>query len=144
MAANAPSGPLQALFINLASNTIEPLISFKDAEEKFDYSIMITPWNHFHLCWLALRLGDISSATAHADALCNVALLGDARAGRFLTRLSNWSLFEPILNEDHNREMIDNARRRLGLIPSDDLIKLRPRLEEIWFHSASLRNRQNI
>ena len=83
-----------------------------------DYGVMITPWNHFHLCWLALRLGDNESAMAHALALSKIA--------------SNWTIFKPLRS---NPEL------------NDQLLKLKNHfhrssekssLQNMWFDKAPM------
>src|SRR5205807_1179056 len=89
-------------------------------------------WNHFHLSWLALKLKDRDSSIAHAEALCESALRGEVRAGRFLTRLSNWSCFEPIRSSSKLVDKIESARATLGLERLVLNQERRHRIEEIW------------
>ena len=64
---------LREHFSQVSTVALDPDISFKKAEEDYDYGVMITPWNHFHLCWLALKLKDRDSGIAHAEVLCESA-----------------------------------------------------------------------
>jgi len=106
-------------------------ISFHDAEEDYNYGVMITPWNHFHLCWLALKLKDQNSALAHAEALCESGLRGESRAGRFITRLTNWPCFKPI-RVSKLAGRIELARTALGLEKLALNSERKRRIEEIW------------
>jgi hypothetical protein len=119
-------------FSHLARIALEPDVSFRDAESNYDYGVMITPWNHFHLCWLAIKLGDVSSAISHARTLCNIAKRGDHRAGRFLTRLSNWPCFQDIISGEGMFSHLEGARETLGLDSLSDLTKAKERIEEVW------------
>lgn len=128
----APHKELQMHFKYLTSLAIKCNRSFKEAEADYNYGLMITPWNHFHLTWLAIRLGDNKSAVAHAIRLCETAINKDFRAGRFLTRLSNWPIFHSILSESRLSERITTARKTLGLIDMQLMPKIRDRIEKIW------------
>jgi hypothetical protein len=135
MAELAPVGPLQEHFRDLASKAADPSHSFRTTEADYDYGVMITPWNHFHLCWLALRLADHQAAIAHADALCRTALRGDVRAGRFLSRVCSWPVYQPVLADAPTERMITRARESLGMLPLAAIGDTKRRLEEIWSRS---------
>jgi hypothetical protein len=84
--------------------------SFARFEESYDYGVMITPWNHLHLTWTALRLRDRSAALAHAEALSRLAN-ADLRARRFVVRLANWSVFAPIAKSGSLKVTLDQLCR---------------------------------
>ncbi|MFL6209103.1 MAG: toll/interleukin-1 receptor domain-containing protein [Pyrinomonadaceae bacterium] len=119
----------------IADVALRPQSSFKEAESNYDYGVMITPWNHFHLCWLAIKLGDLTSAALHAKALCDVIVRGDFRAGRFLTRLSHWSCFHPLIDNGEIDDHINSAREALKLESLETMVIMKQRIEEIWRHA---------
>ena len=100
-------------FSYLAQASIADQSSFEDAEINFDYSQMITPWNHFNLMWLAIRLNDNDAALQHAIKLCDTTSVGETRAGRFINRLTHWSQFKSIREEIEPKLL--NARNNLHL-----------------------------
>ncbi len=132
VATKAPAGPLRNHFLKLATFANKDGLTFGDAEAEYDYGVMITPWNHFHLTWLAVCLGDLASANAHVRTLCETALQGDVRAGRFLTRICNWPVFQQVLADPKTSKSVDQARAFLGLVEKGTAVPLRRRLEEIW------------
>ena len=135
VASKAPAGALRDHFVKLAYLANRDGLSFREAEAEYDYGIMITPWNHFHLTWLAVRLGDICSASAHVRTLCETALQGDIRAGRFLARICNWPVFQPVLTDSTTSELVVRARLSLSLDEKEVSVGVRQRLQEIWFHA---------
>lgn len=143
VAKKAPAGPLREHFIKLAAFANEDGLTFGEAEADYDYGVMITPWNHFHLTWLAVRLGDLSSARAHVRTLCETALQGDVRTGRFLTRICNWPVFQAVLTESKTMKSVDRARASLGLDEKDTIMRSRQRLEKIWTHVNRQQNTRN-
>ncbi|MDT5025552.1 MAG: hypothetical protein QOE61_1978 [Micromonosporaceae bacterium] len=130
-AASAPV-TLRSHFAVLAAPAASMATSFDKVEADYDYGVMITPWNHFHLAWLAARLGDMPASISHLTALCSSTVRGDPRTGRFLNRLSTWPIFAAHREETHLRRKIEEARDALGLIPLSDLVPIRARLAEVW------------
>jgi hypothetical protein len=97
----------------LAAAGMTPTMPFDQLETSFDYGKMITPWNPFHLMWLALRLDNPDAAIAHAQRLCSAPALGEVRTGRFINRLLHWPLFGDIRKSMMNE--ISGARKHLRL-----------------------------
>lgn len=122
-------------FSSIAKAAAEKKISFKKFESTYNYGIMITPWNNFHLTWLAIRLNDLDAAKALAIALCAHAINGDPRAGRFLSRLSNWNCFDSIMSDTSVLSKVNHARSVLCLTEIDALHNLKARITEIWHYS---------
>lgn len=121
-------------FAVLAKPAVSADIPFEKFEHDYDYGMMITPWNHFHLSWLAGRLGDQDASRAHASKLCSTTTLGDVRTGRFVNRLTTWSIFASLREDQHLRANIRDARRALGMIEFDKIPAVQSRLADIWLH----------
>lgn len=119
-------------FKYLASPACFKNISFETLEENYDYGLMITPWNHFHLSWIAKRLGNLTASIAHAKRLCSTTVIGDERTGRFINRLATWQIFDEIRTQSDIKELLDSARDRLDLVAIDDIPAVRTRLNQIW------------
>jgi hypothetical protein len=132
-AKTVPAGS-EGHFGYLATCATEPRRTYADAESEYDYGRMITPWNNLHLSWLAIRLGDADAAISHARKLCSTAMRGDQRAGRFLTKLSAWSIFAGIRHSQPLQDEIEAARHFLGMVPTENLPHMQRRVEEIWRH----------
>ena len=130
-AARAP-GIMAEHFGTLAKPAVTANVSFEAFEPEYDYGIMITPWNHFHLAWLATRLGDTNAGRAHASKLCSTTTLGDVRTGRFLNRLSTWSIFFQFREEPQIRAELCAAREALGMITLDAIPAIKQRLMNVW------------
>ncbi len=131
-ASRVPVESARKHFEQVSAAALRSDVSFKQTEQDYDYGVMITPWNHLHLCWLALKLRDLDSSIAHAEALCESALRGELRAGRYLARLSNWSCFEPIRTSRRLEGKIEIARATLGLEKMSMSRKWKQRIEKIW------------
>jgi len=143
-AAKAPDILLASHLQYLAASSVARDKSFKEVEENYDYGIMITPWNHFHLAWLAMRLGDPRASYAHAKALCSTTTLGDKRTGRFLNRLTCWSIFDEVRSQAGLIDIIAAARSALGLIDTKSIPDIQKRLSQIWqFAKAYAGQREN-
>ena len=106
--------------------------SFDKFEKEYNYGIMITPWNHFHLAWLAARLGDVDASRAHASRLCSTTKLGDVRTGRFLNRLTTWRIFSILRKVLAIKLEISEARQTLGMLDVDAIPSVQGRLTDIW------------
>lgn len=106
--------------------------SFARVEAEYDYGTMITPWNHFHLSWVAECLGDFDSSISHLRVLCETGARGDYRTARFINRLATWPMFSEHRRSDELREHLLMARERLELTPLDKLPLIQERLTEIW------------
>ena len=131
-ALRAPHPILQEHFKYLADVAIDPKPNFLKAERGYDYGVMITPWNLFHLTWLALRVDDIANAKEFAVSLCKTSCSGDVRSGRFLSRLSAWPLFERLRVDRRVYRHIQDARETLGLENLEHLGNTQDRVREIW------------
>lgn len=105
-ARRAPERSTRAHMSRIVSS-VESCRTFSEFEETYDYGLMITPWNHFHLTWVALRLRDQASALAHAETLCTLAANADIRASRFIIRVLNWTVFQPIVADSRLKERLD-------------------------------------
>lgn len=104
--------------------------SFTEVEEGFDYGRMITPWNHFHLMWLARHLHDDQSALEHARRLCSTTRVGEIRTGRFINRILHWPAFRDIrqaLGDD-----IESARLQLRLTTTEASLGFARNIAEFW------------
>jgi hypothetical protein len=123
---------------------------FSEIETDYDYGVMITPWNHLHLSWLALRMGSTSAAKSHAKALCEVAEHGDLRAARFLVRMMNWPCFAAFLSDTDLRARVDDAASRFWVSGVDGvhegsnrMLRQAPRaqvlgrLEDVWKYAKT-------
>jgi hypothetical protein len=128
----SPEKILSEHFQVIASWALDRNRPFKEVEESYDYGVMITPWNHFHLSWLAIRLGDPDAGLAHAKALCSTTTLGDVRTGRFLNRLTTWAVFDEIRSQQELSVLLAAARAKLGLVEADKIPDIKKRLSEIW------------
>ena len=130
-AAKAPSNladHIEYLAVSVSSRNR----SFAEVEAEYDYGRMITPWNHFHLSWVADCLGDFDSSIAHLKIPCAAGAQGDYRAARFINRLATWSIFSEHRQSDELRDQLIAARERLGLTAIDKLPIMRKRLNQIW------------
>ena len=135
----APYPILIGHFRTLAENVLT-CSTFSEAEETYDYGVMITPWNHFHLCWMAMRLNDHKAAMMHACALCSITTSGDVRTGRFLNRLTTWEIFAPLRTNPQLRRVLVDARATLGICALDRIDTIRSRLTVIWEFARSAIN----
>lgn len=131
-AARVPENSARSHFENLAEVALTPELSFKEAEASYDYGVMITPWNLFHLCWLAVKLGDLAAAEDYALSLCRLGKLPDWRSGRFLARLSYWKCFRKVLGLPGVAEVLEESRLSLGMTSREEALGLKQRMEEIW------------
>jgi hypothetical protein len=104
--------------------------SFASVEERFDYSKLAAPWNHFHLMWLAVRLNRQDTALLHAKKLCTTTAVGEVRTGRFLNRLLHWPLFDEIRR--YILHDLEAARSRLKLTSIETSLSFTKRVEELW------------
>jgi len=141
-AQRAPEGAVRTHLSGIVSG-LERCRNFSEFDEAYDYGVMITPWNHFHLAWVALRLRDQVSALAHAEALCTLAANTDIRARRFVVRLSNWTVFRAILELRGLKARVDSLCSRFtasratrnSLLGSDLLVpqmSFKRALEALW------------
>lgn len=119
-------------FSVLAKPAVAADESFDEFEREYDYGTMITPWNHFHLAWLAARLGNAEASRAHASKLCSTTKLGDVRTGRFLNRLTTWSIFSMLREDPTIRLEISEARQALGMLDAVGIPSVQGRLTDIW------------
>lgn len=130
-AARAPSG-LAGHFQYLSTAAAFMNQPFEKVEAEYNYGVMITPWNHFHLCWIANRLGDTAASASHARKLCAIGLQGDVRAGRFVNRLSTWPGFFGVREKEKLDRQLATSREHLGLVPLASIPLVQDRLFEIW------------
>ena len=100
--------------------------------KKWTVRVMITPWNHFHLCWLALKLGDQQAAERHALVLTDIGIRGDVRAGRFVARVLTWPVFAPLRESHAVRSKLDAARTYFAIGTVSERDRFRTRLLDIW------------
>ncbi len=117
---------------SIAKLVDDPSQSFASVESSYNYGAMITPWNNFHLCWIAARLGDDVSAMAYANAVIANCYNGDIRAGRFIARLSTWSIFRKLLHDTTLYANLSEARRVQGLVSLVDVEHFRDRIYFLW------------
>ena len=130
-ASKAPS-ELVKHFEYLAASVSSRNQSFENIESDYNYGEMITPWNHFHLSWVADRLGDVNASNSHAMTLCSTAARGDFRASRFINRLTTWPSFSRHRRIGEFVEQLREARSRLELASIDSVPLIQRRLSEIW------------
>lgn len=114
----------------LAAAAASRSVTFSEFESEFDFGTMISPWNHFQLSWLALRLGNIAAASAHAEKLCTSSAYGERRTGRFLNRLLHWPVFDPL--RASIAPLLEVARRRLHLTTTEQSQRNRRMLLDAW------------
>jgi hypothetical protein len=129
-AAKAPNG-LADHFNYLALASESRGRSFDDVELEYDYGVMITPWNNFHLSWLANHRGDFGASMKRAAMLCSP-IYGDARAARFLNRMATWPIFARNRQDINFGNVLSKARARLGLPMTATIPSVQMRLHEIW------------
>jgi hypothetical protein len=130
-ALQAPEAPQRPHFLDIARAAETPTQRFEDIEERYDYGVMITPWNHFHLCWLAVRHDSLAAARSHWTALCNAART-DSRVGRFLNRLALWAVFDVLRSDPGAQRELDDARDTQGLEPVELFAQKSNRLSKLW------------
>ena len=104
---------------------------FNSIESEYDYGVMITPWNHFHLSWLAIKKRDMISAMKHIDMLFRLAQAGDSRAARFINRISFWNIFDSFRSEILFRKKLNTARIALELSTLNKMKERKERLNEL-------------
>jgi TIR domain len=121
-----------SLLAEAASDRAE---SFDIVESKFDYGKLATPWNHFHLMWLAVRLNRHDAALLYATKLCSTTSVGEVRTGRFLNRLLHWPLFSELRKQLIPE--IEKARRRLKLTSIKASTNFSEELKDLWEYAVS-------
>lgn len=131
-AAERAPGRMADHFTSLAIPASTKAASFREVEEEYNYGYMITPWNHFHLCWLATRLRDNHAGRAHFSKLCSTTKQGEVRTGRFLNRISTWDLFSEYRADNNLHSELCDARDALGMLKLDALPNIKRRLLDVW------------
>jgi hypothetical protein len=131
-AGKAPPRIQRSHFAWVATVAADKRLTFEEAENQYNYGNMITVWNHFHLTWLAIRLGNLDAAALHAIALCETAVRGDRRAGRFLNRLGSWPTCATVLEQPRVIERVAAARAALALPTLSTLATFRSRVSDLW------------
>jgi hypothetical protein len=108
---------------------------FATVESNFDYGTLATPWNHFHLMWLAVRLNRNDAALLHATKLCSTTSVGEVRTGRFLNRLLHWPLFDDL--RKHVFSELEVARERLKLTSTAASLNFSNDIKEVWKYALA-------